>query len=492
MLQHLQHGDHLQARVNLERVDYHDTTNTVTPKLDLDSGPILQVRTTGAKVSSGRLRQLIPVYQERTVDRSLLVEGRRNLIEYFQSRGYFDVQVEFDESTPEGGRQVIDYRITPNHHHRLMNVDISGNHFFDRSTLREHLEITPAHFPRFRYGRYSQKLLDRDLEAIRDLYRSNGFRDADVKAQIADDYKGKPGNISVTLNVLEGAQWFVSKFELEGAPTDDLPYLRSILQSTEGQPFSDSNIAADRDSVLSYYYNNGYPNATFEALQTPDPAPNRADLEYVIHLGKREFVRAVLVRGLETTRASLVANRIRLKPGDPVSQNRIADSQQKLYDLGIFSKVETAIQNPEGEEDSKYVLFRMDEAKRYSFNIGVGAQLGRIGSGVTTFDEPAGTTGFSPRISLGVSRLNLFGEGRTISLQTRFSTIEQRALLSYTAPQLFNNENLTLTISGLFDNSRDIRTFAARRYEGSVQLVRTSDASEQRAVPLHIPARQRK
>ncbi|MGH9557769.1 MAG: BamA/TamA family outer membrane protein, partial [Bryobacteraceae bacterium] len=32
------------------------------------------------------------------------------------------------------------------------------------------------------------------------------------------------------------------------------------------------------------------------------------------------------------------------------------------------------------------------------------------------------------------------------------------------------NENLTLTLSGLFDNSRDIRTFAARRYEGSVQL----------------------
>jgi outer membrane protein insertion porin family len=274
----------------------------------------------------------------------------------------------------------------------------------------------------------------------------------------------------VKLDVQEGPQWFVSKFDLEGAPVDDLPYLRSILQSTEGEPFSETNVAEDRDSVLKYYYNNGYPDATFEWLQTPDPAPNRVNLRYVIHPGKREFVRGVLVRGLETTRASLVAARIPLRPGDPLSQNRIAASQQKLYDLGIFSKVETATQNPDGEEDSKYVLFRMDEAKRYSFNIGVGAQLGRIGSGVTTFDEPAGTTGFSPRISLGISRLNLFGEGRTISLQTRFSTIEQRVLLSYTAPQFFDNENLTLTISGLFDDSRDVRTFAARRYEGAAQL----------------------
>ena len=132
--------------------------------------------------------------------------------------------------------------------------------------------------------------------------------------------------------------------------------------------------------------------------------------------------------------------------------------------------MQTAVQNPEGDEDSKYVLFDLSEGNRYSFNGGIGAQLGRIGSGVTTFDEPAGTTGFVPRISLGLSRLNLFGEARTLSLQTRFSTIEQRVLLSYTAPQWLDNENLTLTISGLFDNSRDIRTFAARRWEGSLQL----------------------
>jgi len=116
------------------------------------------------------------------------------------------------------------------------------------------------------------------------------------------------------------------------------------------------------------------------------------------------------------------------------------------------------------------VLFNLDEANRYSFNGGIGAQLGRIGGGVTTFDEPAGTTGFSPRVSLGISRLNLFGEARTLSLQTRFSTVEQRALLSYIAPQLGGNENLTLTISGLFSHTHDIRTFASERAEGSIQL----------------------
>lgn len=470
VLDDFQRGDHLQASVSLDELDYHHATNTVTPSLEIQSGPIIEVRTTGAKVSRGRLRQLVPIFQEGMVDRGLLLEGKRNLTEYFESQGYFDPQVDFEQSAPEPGRQLIDYSIRLNLRYRLKNIDIAGNQYFDTRTLRERLQITPARFPISRYGHFSQTLLDSDLDSIRDLYRSNGFRDADVTAKINEDYNGVRGQIGVRIQVAEGPQWFVDKLVIEGAPENDLPYLRSILQSTAGEPFSEANIAADRESILSYYYNNGYPDAAFDWNESPGPDPQHVDLRYLIATGKREYVRDVLIRGLETTRLRLVESRISLTEGDPISQSSIAASQQKLYDLGIFSRVQTAIQDPEGDEQSKYVLFDLDEADKWSFTWGVGAQLGRIGGGVTTFDEPAGTTGFVPRVSFGMSRLNLFGMGQTISLQTQFSTIEQRALLSYIVSQFLDNEALTLTLSGLFDNSRDIRTFAARRYEGSAQL----------------------
>ena len=470
VLDDFQKGDHLQASVTLEGLQYHAETNTVTPSLALQSGPILEVRATGLNVSKSKLRQLIPIYEERTVDRSLLLEGRRNLIEYLQSQGYFDAQVDFDGSTPESGIQVIDYSITPNLRHKLEYIGIAGNRYFDTGTIRQRLSITTAHFLTPRWGVFSQKMLDGDLDSIRYLYRSNGFRDVEVSGKTADDYKGFHGHLSVQIDVKEGPQWFVDKLDLQGVPESDVPYIHSVLQSTEGEPFSEANVAADRDTILSYYFNNGYPDATFEWSESPGSGNYRVDITYTVQPGRREYVRAILVRGLETTRPSLVQKRLRLNPGDPLSQNKIAETQQKLYDLGVFSKVQTAVQNPEGDEENKYVLFDMDEANRYSFNVGVGAQLGRIGGGVTTFDEPAGTTGFSPRVSFGISRLNLFGEARTLSLQTRISTIEQRALLSYTAPQLFDDEDLTLTISGLFDNSHDIRTFSAQRAEASIQL----------------------
>src|SRR5258708_28997216 len=49
-----------------------------------------------------------------------------------------------------------------------------------------------------------------------------------------------------------------------------------------------------------------------------------------------------------------------------LSQTRMTESQKRLYDLGIFARVNAAIQNPEGEEPTKYVLYSIEEARRYS------------------------------------------------------------------------------------------------------------------------------
>ena len=460
----------LLAKVTLAKLDYQAGTNTITPELAIDSGPEVAVRAVGAKISMGKLRTLLPIYEERTVDRDLLMEGTRNMVAYLQSQGYFDAAVTYNIALPPNGDELIDYQVDKGVRHKIVRVDIQGNHFFDRETLRERMTVMPSSFLRYRHGRFSRQYLERDLEAIRDLYRANGFRDVEVNSTEIDDYEGKKGNLVISIEVKENAQWFVSKLDLAGVSAEDRTYLLSILHSTEGQAYSDLNVATDRDSILDYYYNNGYPKAEFEFTATPAAEPQHMALKFTVTPGERVYVRDVLVTGLQRTQSGLVTNRISLKPGDPLSQNQITGSQKRLYDLGIFAKVNAAIQNPEGEEPTKYVLYSLEEADRYSMNVGFGAEIGRIGGGATTLDSPAGTTGFSPRVSLGVSRLNFLGLGHTLSVQIRLSTLEQRALANYLAPQFLGNSNLNLQFSGLFDISHDVRTFSSRREEGSVQL----------------------
>jgi outer membrane protein insertion porin family len=465
-----QKQDRLLARVHLSQLEYHEDTNTVTPRITVDPGPVVRVETTGVKMSRGKLRQLLPIYQERSVDRSLLVEGSRNLVEHFQSQGYFDVSVDYQELPIEQGETVIQYNISRQRRHKLAHVEIIGNRYFDTGTIRERMYLAPASLIRFRHGRFSDSYLRKDIDTIEDLYRSNGFRDIRVVSNVQEQFEGKQGALGVSLTINEGPQWRVSGLEIVGINESDREYFQSLLHSTAGQPFSEFNVATDRDSVLSYYYNNGYPNATFDWIQTPGPEERQVSLRYEVRPGQPQFVRRVIVNGLQDTDPELVRERIDFGSGDPLSQVRMSDVQRRLYDLGIFAKVQTAIQNPEGREESKYVLYQIEEARRYSVNVGFGAEVARIGGGITTFDAPAGAAGFAPRVSLGVSRLNFWGLGHTVSLQTRFSTLQQRGLLTYFAPQFRGNDRLNLTFTTLYDNSRDVRTFAAQRSEASIQL----------------------
>lgn len=460
--------DRLLARVTLVNLDYHSATNTVTPVLTIDSGPPVVVRLKGASLSGGKLRGLLPIYEERSLDRDLLQEGTRDLAEYFQSQGYFHASVNYTLTEATNGSQFIDYSVDRGPKHKLVKLEIEGNHYFTTQTLRDRMTIIPATLVRYRHGRYNHAELERDLDSIRDLYRSNGFRDVQVTSQEMDNYEGKEGHVALIIHVKEGPQWFVSNLNVEGVADQDR--VTMLLYSTSGEPYSDANIASDRDTILNFYFNDGYPDARFQFTATPAEEPYHMNVSYVVSPGPQVFVRHVLITGLERTRPDLVRNRIDLEPGDPLSQQKITGSQRRLYDLGIFARVDTALQNPDGEEPTKNVIYSIEEAGRYSINTGVGAEIGRIGGGTTSLDSPAGTTGFSPRFIFGVSRLNFLGLAHTISLQSLVSTLEQRALLTYLAPQFEGNPNLNLQFSGLFDISHDVRTFSARREEGSVQL----------------------
>ena len=464
-----QKKDRLMASARLKSMDYDHDTHSATPTLDIDAGPIVDIQAIGAKVSTKKLRQNVPVYEERAVDRDLLVEGQRNLRDEFQAAGYFEAEVEFKEQKLQNDRQEIDYLINLGPRHQLAHVDIEGNHYFTTGAIRERMFMTPRSF-QVRRGRYSEALQRRDEESIVNLYQENGFRDAQVTSKVVDDYKGKIGDVAVFITIKEGPQWFVSKLEVAGIQQLDANRIIATLSSTEGQPFSDFSVAADRDAILAYYFTNGFPNVTFEWSSKPAAQPHKADLRFVVTEGQRQFVQDVLVEGLDNTRRDLVSRNLLLAPSDPLSPIRMADTQRRLYDLGIFATVDMAIQNPEGNTQRKYVVYQIEEAKKYSFDVGIGAQIAQIGNSQTSLDAPGGSTGFSPRLSFDASRLNVLGLGHTISLRTRLSNLEQRAILSYLAPRVRNHDNLDLSFSALYDETRDVNTFSGKREEGSVQL----------------------
>jgi outer membrane protein assembly complex protein YaeT len=454
------------AQVTVADKKYDPVRNAVDYTFLIEIGPRVDIRAEGFHISNATLHRNVPVYEEHALDDDLLNEGRRNLLSYMESRGYFDAKVELrQENDPESNMLRVIYRIDPGERHKVAIIQITGNKYFRQADLRALLHIQPASLS-LSHGRFSDALLRSDARDIENMYRSNGFQGVKVDASVQDNYEGKRNQMAVSIHIEEGAQTRVGSFQITGSTQLNNPVFQNLYTGT-GQPFSDARIAEDRDIILNYYYDNGFPNATFEAAATP-AGGDRMNVVFKIQEGERTYVNRVLVSGREYTRGYVIEHELQMKPGDPLSQGDLLRTQQKLYDLGIFSQVDTAVQDPEGKEPSKNVLVQVQEAKRYTFTYGVGFQF-QTGQPSGSSKSPLGNNGVSPLASLNISRLNFRGRDHTITFGSRVGRLQQRGLISYDAPRWFNNPNWKLTLTGFFDHTLDVTTFTSQRLEGSVQ-----------------------
>lgn len=470
--------DYLMARTQLERLDYQPAARVALPSLKIESGPRVEVRAIGAKIRKPQLRRLVPIYEEQSIDRDLLMEGNRKITSFLHGKGYFDAVVSYD--VEQDGNSVedinpkrdafVDFHIDPGKRFKVAQIQIDGNVYFDNETLLERISVRPATLLRYRQGRYSDELLAADRTTIEDLYRSNGYLTPKVTSEVTRSHKNRDDLVSITIHVEEGPQTTIESVRLDGIADSDRAVLEGYVSATHGQPYSIATLNTDRDRILNLLYRTGFSEANLEIKIEAGSTADQVHVVYIINGGPQHFVREVIITGLRDTNRALVEKRIRLQPGDPLSNNEVFASQRRLYDLGIFARVDTAQQNPDGDEISKTLLFNLEEASRWGFTGGLGAEIARIGGGVTSFDSPAGGTGFSPRINLGVNRTNFLGIGHTVGAQTRLSNIQRRVLLSYLAPQFRDSDRISLTTTALYDDARNVRTYNSKRLEGSLQL----------------------
>jgi outer membrane protein insertion porin family len=469
--------NYLGARATISRGKYDAGSNRVPVEFTLYAGLEVRVAVDGAKVPTRTLRRLVPIYQEGAVDEDLLQEGRRALREYFERAGFFDAQVTYTTSDsaaeksgngPHRAARIVTYHVDQGTRHRLVGVAFAGNKYFSSDLLSGRVKIQPAAYAS--PGRYSSALLLDDAASLRTLYDANGFHEVEVQSHLSDNYRGRGGDLFVEFAIKEGRQTRVADVTIEGNQQLGMDELLGVIGSSAGQPYSEFNVSSDRDNILALYYDQGFSEARFSAdvektaLENADSAP-RVRLTYHITEGRQVRVAQVLLSGYEHTRPGVISREVGIRAGEPLSQGAVVETQRKLYNLGIFSRVSVAPQNAEGESAEKTIVVMVDEAKRYTVAYGLGLEAQRLGSGAT------GTAlSVAPRITLELTKANLTGRADALSFKVRASTIQGRALLTYTAPNYFASPKFSLQLSSFYETARDIQTFDSRRAEGTVRL----------------------
>jgi outer membrane protein insertion porin family len=482
---------------------FHPETNLADVAINVDTGPRIEIRVAGAKLSwlpfqSGRLKKkLVSIYDEGSIDPDIVEESRRNLQDYFERKGYFEVKVRAD-SQQQNDRTILNFQVDKGHRYSVKEISFTGNHHLSSSDLAAQVDIKKGRWI-ISHGAYSEKLIKKSATNIENFYKDNGFEQVKVTPQAVVRNQG----IRIMFNVAEGDRTTVANLRIEGnksIPLNQLRHGHGAFELLEGKPFSPRRMADDRNQIAAKYLDEGFLNSEVKTIVSRHPdTPHEVDVTYAITENQRVRISHVVYMGEKRTRLSLIKKSANLAPEQPLSQGKLLQGESELYDLGIFDWSSVGPRRQITDETEEEALVKVHEAKRNSITYGFGLQVSRRGGNVPTGSVavpglptiglhgakvlPSEATFVSPRGSVEYRRLNMRGLGESLAVSVLAERLDQRFITTYTDPHFRLSSWQALT-SISAERTTENPLFQARLADASIQFQRFLDRKKTRQLQI--------
>jgi outer membrane protein assembly factor BamA len=492
----------LAASVVENPPEYNPQSNRVAVSFKVEVGPVVTVRVTGAKLSTfpllaGRqMKKLIPIYSEAAIDQDLVDEGQRNLTDYFQKKGFSNVEVTANVQNQPGQILVV-YQIDRGRKHKVGRILFHGNYELAQNELMDQVVVKKSRI--WTHGSVSQKLLKQSGSNIQALYRDRGYADVKVTPRVLE----REPNIDVDFEIEEGAQTLVDDVQVSG--NQNVPYQQLTapkgFQLRAGVPYSPRKLAEDRNRISATYINRGYLNAEVKTTVQPKQGdPHHVTVVYAISEHQLVRIDEVVYLGQKRTEPQLIARTAQIPSETPMRRGELLEAESRLYDLNIFDWSSVGPRRPITDQNDEEALVKVHEAKRneitYGFGFEVSHRGGNIPSGTVALPggggginldgnkiAPSQSTFASPRGLIEFDRRNMRGLGETAGGSILLSRLDQKAIATYAQPHFIgsnwtslyslsverNSENPLFT-AGLGDLAFQVERLISRRSNTRLQL----------------------
>lgn len=491
----------LASNVKENPPKYNASTNRVDVSFNVQVGPVVTIRTEGARLSlvpwlAGRqMKKLIPIYSEGSIDRELVEEGRQDLMDYLQKKGFYDVKVSADfQKKPD--EILLVYKIDRGQKHKVARILFHGNYAIPEKELLAQVTVQKSHI--WTHGSLSQTLLKQGASNIEALYRDRGYEEIKVKPRTVD----REPKIDIDFDIEEGAQTMVEDVQVSGNQSVTNAQLTAPkgFELRSGAPFSPRKLADDRNRISATYLNHGYLNAEIKATVNKTADPHRVNVAYAIQEHQVVRIDQVVYLGQERTRLSLINKTAHIQVESPMQRGQLLAAESRLYDLGIFDWSSVGPRKPITDQTDEMALVKVHEAKRNELTYGFGFEVSHRGGNIPTGTvalpgggggiglngyqiAPSQSTFASPRGLVQFTRHNMRGLGETASASILASRLDYRLLTTYAQPHFFgsrwgslgsfslerNSENPLFT-AGLGDLSFQVERQISQKHNTRVRI----------------------
>lgn len=246
----------------------------------------------------------------------------------------------------------------------VKSLEVKGNRHVKTADVKDAMatQKTGWWWPFARKKYFETPKLKSDLERITALYKQRGYYDARVEGGATEETEDW---IKLRVVVREGEATRITSVKLEGL--ERLPErlrrrLHRRLGLKPGQIFDYGAYEAAKQRLLNILKRRGYYYAEAEGKVEVDRDRRTAAVRLDYSTGPVVRVGSIVVVGNDGIPAGPIKRRLVLYPGDRVTPKRLAQSEARIYDLGVFGSVRLKL--PERTQERVEVTVEVVPAKK--------------------------------------------------------------------------------------------------------------------------------
>lgn len=252
-------------------------------------------------------------------------------------------------------------------------VGLRGRHSVSAREIRAVLKTRPPSFwPWAERRPLRTDFLNADCAAVEAVYHQHGFLDAAVRDSLLPVRDA--GRVRVVFVIREGARSRIASVDFEGVRAVPREALLRAIYARPRRPFNPAYLVADTAIIARQEGEHGHLPRVVGTARRDERDSLGVHVVYRVEEGPAYRVGVVHIVNAEALRVSdkLVRRELLLKPGRVYRQSRMEESEERLYETGLFSEAQVSPQ-PDSTNSLMEFFVRVRGRKLRWLDAGVGS-----------------------------------------------------------------------------------------------------------------------
>ncbi|WP_367103553.1 outer membrane protein assembly factor BamA [uncultured Psychrobacter sp.] len=361
---------------------------------------------------------------EGDVLKQATLQGVANeLQQQYISQGYYNSNIEVDQTLLDGNRVRLDVRFIEGKPAKVVDINVIGNTHFSDEEIKDVFAVKESSWTRFlsKSDRYAQEKLAASLENLTALYQNDGYVRFAVDNAVLNISEDKR-NVFVEVSLSEGDQYQFGEINFLGEPKFDTSELNDLVTFAPNEQYSQAQLDATTAALKNRYGNAGYYLAEVRPVPRINDDTKIVDIDYYIDPVRPIYVRRINFSGNIKTQDEVLRREMRQLESALASNEKIQLSRTRLMRTGFFKTVTVDVKPVPNQPDQIDVNYIVEEQPSGSSTIAAG------------YSQSGGVT-----FQLDLTQNNFMGTGNRVNAALSRSETRDSYSLGYTDPYFTEN-----------------------------------------------------